>query len=258
MATTSYIVDDSNVLAQRIIINDLGKKIVRILDYGCGYGTFTHKLEFKNKKVYGCDIDKERIKIAKKHFKNINFNYIATDKKTPYKNDFFDCVILLGVLEHVRDEKITLREIARILKPRGYLYIYGINKGLLGPLDAANIKFLFPRLHKFLYVMFYGKKAHQLEFGDKQSGEMFGDFTSGKNWHSHYSKKDLDTLTKPYFTCENHWYYGLFEPILRVMEFVGATIIKRRVRFLWNLIVQDSYISVGPLSYSFVYKCKKK
>lgn len=258
MTTTSYIARDSNVLAQEIILHHLDKKFVTILDFGSGYGTFTQKLVSKKRKVYGCDIDKERIKIAKKHFKDITFDYVASDKKTPYKKDFFDCVILLGVLEHVGDEKETLAEVARILKPGGILYIYGINKGLLGSLDAANIKFLFPRLHKFLYVMFYGKEAYQLEFGDKQSGEMFGDFTSGKNWHSHYSKEDLDTLTNPYFTYSNHWLYGLFEPILRVVEFVFSTLMKRRVQFLWNLIVWDGHISAGHLSYSFVYKCKKK
>lgn len=258
MTLTPKIDSNSNVLAQQIILQDLDQGMERILDFGSGLGFFTNKLIPKVKHVYGCDIDKERIRFAKRNYKKIFFTQMASDSRSLYKDNYFDCVILLGVLEHVNNEDETLSEISRILKPGGSLYIYGINKGLFGPFDAANLKFLFPGLHKLLYIIFYGKSAYDLEFGNKQGGEMFGDFTFGKKWHSHYSIKDLDQMTKKHFVYMKHWQYGLFEPFLRVMEFVGSILAKRTNSFLWNLIVYDSHLSLGSLSYSFVYKCRKR
>lgn len=40
----------------------------------------------------------------------------------PYQNETFDCVIVQAVLEHVLDPVLCVREIQRILKPRGLVY----------------------------------------------------------------------------------------------------------------------------------------
>lgn len=47
----------------------------------------------------------------------------ADGKAIPFVNDSFDTVLLLEVLEHVRDPDGVLREIARVLKPGGQLLL---------------------------------------------------------------------------------------------------------------------------------------
>ena len=43
----------------------------------------------------------------------------------------FDCVVMMGVLEHVLDERKTLED-SQGFEKGGAVYIYGLNKGLFG------------------------------------------------------------------------------------------------------------------------------
>ena len=242
------------VKAEEIIIEDLTKSQDSILDFGCGDGHFTIRLLEKSPNVFGFDPDVERIRRAKKRTKRITFFATLPGKKLPYNRGTFDTVIMLGVLEHVSDEAETLKEIHRVLKPHGVLYIYGINKGLLGFLDAANLKFAFPSLHRILYKLFYNSEKYDKEFVMKEDGKMFGDFTTGKSWHTHYSSKDIDALTANMFVTVKHWYYGMFEPLLRVSEFVVNKVTNRKSNFMSRLIKLDSSVNWGNHSYCFVTK----
>lgn len=42
----------------------------------------------------------------------------------PLLNDSVDAIICSSVLEHVRDPHIAMRELTRILKPRGHIFVY--------------------------------------------------------------------------------------------------------------------------------------
>ena len=44
-------------------------------------------------------------------------------EKTPFENESVDLVIATGLIEHVEDEDILMKEILRILKPNGTLHI---------------------------------------------------------------------------------------------------------------------------------------
>lgn len=90
---------------------------LRILDIGCGTGK---NIETLNKigMVWGIDMALEAINFCKKRgLKRIKQGY-AED--TGYRNNFFDIVVALDIIEHTDDKK-TLREIKRILKPKGLL-----------------------------------------------------------------------------------------------------------------------------------------
>jgi len=245
------------LIAETIVLGQLSLRNKIILDFGCGDGAFTRKLHKKGRTIYGCDIDSLQIKKAKQRSKHISYRLILPGKKTPYKNNMFDTITLMGVLEHVESEEVLLRELYRILKPDGELFIYVLNKGLTGLFDSANIKFRFPSLHKFLYSLFYSKRAYDQEFVSKKETGMIGDFTLGKSWHSHYSKNDLIKLLGKKFRISNIRYYSLFLPILLVVEFVYARIFKRTNSFLSELINFDQKIDVGKMSYSLVAKCIK-
>lgn len=97
-------------------INRFNKiKNPRILDIGCGTGK---NIEAFNNIGLGYGIDKSRqaIKFCKKRgLKNVK---LGKSEKTNLKSSYFDVITLLDVLEHV-EESPTLKEIHRILKPKG-------------------------------------------------------------------------------------------------------------------------------------------
>lgn len=242
---------------ETVTLSLMAKKYDRVLDFGCGDGSFCKKLKSRAKEVYGCEIDRELIKKAKRTVKGVKFNLIEPKDKTPYTNNFFDCVFMMGVLEHVVDEKETLREVRRILKPGGSLFIFGINKNLLGFLDAGNLKFLFPSIHKFLYTFLLRKETYQKEFVEKRKEEMFGDITLGKKWHSHYSTKDLIKLFDGKFRIQVVRHFGLLIPILLPLKYIYDFNFKKTNRFLERLIYLDQKMMTPIHAYLFVVKCIK-
>lgn len=88
-----------------------------ILEIGCGTGK---NLEVLNKfgEIWGIDNSRKAIKFCKK--RGLNNLVLGKAESIPFSNGKFNIIILLDVLEHTDDIK-TLREIFRVLAPRGYL-----------------------------------------------------------------------------------------------------------------------------------------
>jgi ubiquinone/menaquinone biosynthesis C-methylase UbiE len=104
----------------------------RILDIGCGVGTYVRKLgEFSNE-VYGIDVDAERVgqgdgaKIA-----------VAVSERLPFDDASFDMVLLNEVIEHVKDDAATLREACRVTRAGGHVVIYAPNR--LYPFETHGV-----------------------------------------------------------------------------------------------------------------------
>ncbi len=93
-----------------------------ILDVGCHSGTFTKKIidKLKSKEIYGIDISNQAIALAKKRIPYGHFE-VADAAKLPFKDNFFEAVFCLEVLEHVDNPKKILLEIKRVLKKGGYV-----------------------------------------------------------------------------------------------------------------------------------------
>jgi SAM-dependent methyltransferase len=95
------------------------------LDVGCGYGPEAYCLSKKRNHVIAIDIDLDSIKEARKYImrnlERIDFIKSAAENLAT-KNETFDIVIMLDVLEHVKSPEKTLKESVRVLKPSGLLY----------------------------------------------------------------------------------------------------------------------------------------
>jgi SAM-dependent methyltransferase len=76
-----------------------------ILDYGCGFGNLANIIakDYPKKVVTGIDIDKEKIKYAKRSFiqKNLTLSYNLTLKKD------FDTIILFNVLHEIGEKTLS-------------------------------------------------------------------------------------------------------------------------------------------------------
>ena len=105
------------------------KKPGKILDYGCGYGQNSMFLAKKKYKVTATEISPKLIRWLKKKFKKKNLEFKLISKsgtKLPYKNNHFDHIVCLGVLNlfGTREKsKYMINEFLRCLKDRGKLII---------------------------------------------------------------------------------------------------------------------------------------
>ncbi len=97
--------------------NWIDYKVKDILDVGCASGYFTVHFKDKAKNVYGVDVKKDLIDEAKNKYKEINFKLIKSEK-LPFKDNMFDVILLLDVLEHVNNDKLMINEIYRVLKKK--------------------------------------------------------------------------------------------------------------------------------------------
>lgn len=109
------------------------KKGMRVLDIGCGPGSYT--LEFakevgKEGKVYALDCQSEMLKKLERKLKkpeNKDIQNIETIRgdalRLPFPDNFFDLVFLISVLGEVRNKKKALREARRVLKDSRSLVI---------------------------------------------------------------------------------------------------------------------------------------
>ncbi|MBI2587245.1 class I SAM-dependent methyltransferase [Candidatus Amesbacteria bacterium] len=92
----------------------------KILDVGCGGGYFLAKLPNSWQK-WGIDISPVMVEKARE--RDLKKIRLGKMENLPYADNFFDTVTALDVLEHVRREDVGLREMRRVLKPRGVLIL---------------------------------------------------------------------------------------------------------------------------------------
>ncbi|MFH1785017.1 MAG: class I SAM-dependent methyltransferase [Candidatus Micrarchaeota archaeon] len=96
-------------------------KLNSILDNGCGAAVVSRILAKNGYKVTGFDIS---YAIIKKIPKQRNLKLIVGDSDTlPFPDNSFDCVICSEVLEHIKDNGPSIKEINRVLKKGGIAII---------------------------------------------------------------------------------------------------------------------------------------
>jgi SAM-dependent methyltransferase len=103
---------------------------LRVLDWGCGKGFCTLLLKEFGFQVVSCDIARDaddsafgqETPIIKAD--NIQVVPLYHDSTLPFDSGSFDLVLSMGVLEHVKDDAASLREIRRVLKPNGLFFCF--------------------------------------------------------------------------------------------------------------------------------------
>lgn len=138
------------------------KKSDVVLDLGCGNGQNSIKAARIVKKVDGVDIDDVLLGIAKNSaenlkISNVKFEKADLEKKLNYKNNAFDKIIFLDVLEHLSNRDQILQEVKRVLKPGGLLF-----------LAVPNSQTSWKRFQESLGVCSYSDPDHRIEFSREQ------------------------------------------------------------------------------------------
>jgi len=113
------------------------KKGENILDFGCGRGEILVRSAQTKANTFGVDYASCAIRLSKEALLKNNLRAEVLkikDQRLSFKDNFFDVVFLLDVVEHLYPQELekTLVEIKRVLRPQGRLIIHtGPNKEYL-------------------------------------------------------------------------------------------------------------------------------
>jgi ubiquinone/menaquinone biosynthesis C-methylase UbiE len=116
-----------------------------ILDAGCGTGSFLNILS-KNKtlKLYGIDVSRKMLEIAKKKLKNRAKLSLTPVEKIDYKNKF-DYIFSIIAMHHYSDQEEAIKNFYQSLKNNGKLIILDVDLGkslnrVFHRIEPANTK----------------------------------------------------------------------------------------------------------------------
>ena len=101
-----------------------------VLDIGCGIGTYVRKFEQRGASAFGVDIEFERLRegVGAQHAAPLQLAQ-AVSECNPFPDNTFDMVLLHEVIEHVQDDRQTVAEAVRIVRPGGRVIIFAPNRG---------------------------------------------------------------------------------------------------------------------------------
>jgi ubiquinone/menaquinone biosynthesis C-methylase UbiE len=97
-----------------------------VLDVGCNVGGGIVVLSELGAECVGIDLNKDDLSICRQRLNmhKLNADILCADGyQMPFNKEQFDVVICTEVLEHVKDRKTMIREMSRVLKKGGLLYL---------------------------------------------------------------------------------------------------------------------------------------
>jgi SAM-dependent methyltransferase len=93
----------------------------RVLDYGSGEGTYLRYFHDRGVDIYGAEITDTLVAAARK--RGLNVKKVDSFDAIPFSDAEFEVVYLMQVFEHLRDPRSFMKELSRILKQGGALYL---------------------------------------------------------------------------------------------------------------------------------------
>ncbi len=103
---------------------------IHTLDVGCGNGYFTYQAATRGKSAVGITIFPEEYARCEEMRSYIGCSNLSFKKSTieqfsqdPSRQNSFDQVLMLDVIEHIRDDAAALRQVHGLLNTDGYLFL---------------------------------------------------------------------------------------------------------------------------------------
>jgi SAM-dependent methyltransferase len=98
----------------------------QVLENGCGVGMYLEHLAPHVGSIVGLEYDSERAHQAHARSPRV---VIAAGEELPFLELTFDVILSHEVLEHVRDDRRSIEEMVRVLKPGGMILLFVPNRG---------------------------------------------------------------------------------------------------------------------------------
>lgn len=119
-----------------------------ILDLGCSSGVTTQEIAdiYQDSQIIGIDVNHRRLRIASGLNSNANIHFLLADGyQMPFSDLAFDAVFCMNNLNQVIGCEMISRkklveianEIARVIKPRGYLMFSGQDRSIMQKSDSG-------------------------------------------------------------------------------------------------------------------------
>lgn len=99
----------------------------RVLDNGCGIGTYVAHLRPLAREVWGLDYERDRVAEAARRLGPERL-VVGAGEALPFPDASFDVVISNEVIEHVRDDRESVSEMVRVLTPGGRAVVFCPNR----------------------------------------------------------------------------------------------------------------------------------
>jgi SAM-dependent methyltransferase len=103
-----------------------------ILDVGSGIGTYVKRFRALTSHAFGLDVSVKRLVEA-----GLPDLVAGEGEHLPFRDGVFDVLVFNEVIEHVRDDRRTLEDAIRVLRPGGHVVIYAPNR--LYPFETHGI-----------------------------------------------------------------------------------------------------------------------
>ena len=117
----------ANYINQTISLNGL-----KVLDVGCGGGLLAEAFESMGASVSAIDVTEANIEVAKLHAKKtgktISYMMTRAEDLAIKEPESFDVVACLEVIEHVPDPGQLIDACAKLLKPKGAMFLSTLNR----------------------------------------------------------------------------------------------------------------------------------
>jgi 2-polyprenyl-6-hydroxyphenyl methylase/3-demethylubiquinone-9 3-methyltransferase len=142
---------DINESRLQFIMHHLPLSGVSVLDVGCGGGILCEAMAKSGAIVTGIDAEKQAIQTAEEHAQtnNLSIDYFCIPVEE-HKNEPYDVITCMELLEHVDYPGLVLEHCKRLLKPNGFLFLSTINRTIkayaTAIIAAEYILNLLPRL----------------------------------------------------------------------------------------------------------------
>jgi SAM-dependent methyltransferase len=111
----------------QMILSAAGSRIAgRMLENGCGVGMYMQHLAPHVASIIGLEYELDRAREAHAHSPHL---INAACEQLPFITASFDVILSHEVLEHVSDDRTSLEEMVRVLKPGGVIVLFVPNLG---------------------------------------------------------------------------------------------------------------------------------
>jgi ubiquinone/menaquinone biosynthesis C-methylase UbiE len=151
----------------------------KILDLGCGCGMLCRELTHAGYDVYGVDCSEDGIRAAEEADPNSKY-FIMNASKLDFDSSLFDFIIIkavLTVIPKALDRKQIMREVNRVLKKNGRVYIADFAQTWHNPIYYKRYIGSYSETGEQGLFKVYDEKGHELytakHFNQKEIVELY-------------------------------------------------------------------------------------
>ena len=210
---------------------------VKILDIGCGWGSFAKYAAEKYKaKVIGITVSKEQVELGKTLCQGLPVEIRLQDYRDV--NDKFDYIVSVGMFEHVgyKNYRTYMKAVHRCLKNDGLFLLHTIG-------GSKSLTSIDPWVNKYIF-------PNSMLPSIKQIGSAIEGLFVIEDWHNFSADYDK-TLMAWHGNLEKHWdkiksnYDERFHRVWEYFLLSCAGVFRARENQLWQIVLSKEGIVDG-------------